>query len=126
MFKKYDIEDLYLASINVTYPDKVYFDKEQKNLRTMVLVGYSYLTVVKHDENDNFIDLQDPKTVLKFRKSENEISYVIEYLEPLSKYYTRDGEKKISLNGKQSITLANSYYNQFYLDHLQSRSEKSI
>ena len=26
-FKKYDIEDLYLASINVTYPDKVYFDK---------------------------------------------------------------------------------------------------
>lgn len=91
MFKKYSIDDLFLAQILVTYPQFVRnkdgssskinsFDGNIHNY------GYSYRTIIWKDK-DKYVDLAH-RSILINKIDAYNTSYVISRLVPLSKYYT--------------------------------------
>ena len=81
MFGKYNINDLFIASINVTYPVTDWEITAGGML--MEASGYGYLTIVRKN-GDKFIDLQDPSIKLIKPGDSKIIGYKIEYMEPLN------------------------------------------
>ena len=60
MFERNNIDDLFLASISVLYPDD---DKITDNFGGILKVsigGYGYTTILKREE-EKYIDLNNPK-----------------------------------------------------------------
>ena len=108
MFKKYDINDLYLAEIECILPkisnDKVY--------------GYSYETIIYYN-GKKYIDLENPSNKLEKDNS----NYKIIYIEPLSHYYTNDGKKK--KHGRiKPINTNEMHYEKFYHNYVKTLIKK--
>ena len=51
----------------------------------------------------------------------NKTSYTIDYMEPLSKYYTSDGKRKKFFSNRQAITMAETYYDEFDKDEEEAQ-----
>ena len=118
MFDRYNINDLYLAFILVMYPEvKIRGNYEAD-------VGYGYTTVLRK-LGEEYIDLQRPKRQLVTERNLDETSYIIEYIEPLSKYYDQNGKKKEYITKKQSINLISKNYNKFKKDYNENMKQKT-
>ena len=107
MFEKYNINDLFIASIDVIYPDS--YD---------IIVGCHLL--ISHDYNEGYryktilvkiskgyIDLNNSKRKITDTRIINETSYLICDMEPLSKYYNQDGTRKRLLSRREAIKVLN-------------------
>ena len=120
MFGKYNINELYLASINVSYTEKEIFESRTFHECGFYLAkfgkngidGYKYITLVKKCK-DKYIDLENPKRKIVLDIIPNETSYVIECIEPINKYYLKDATYKEKLGKSQSLKLARKYYGQY-------------
>ena len=116
MFEKYDINDLYLAIINVTYPDPEVknWDESLGNFIILSIPSFRYFTILKKD-GYNFIDLQNPKVKLYDKRitTKEKCSY-IQTIEPLSNYYTKDGKKKNNFSKKSAIKEAKKHYEKLF------------
>ena len=84
------------------------------------MAGYGYLTILKKD-GEKYIDLNDPKKEITTTRNPNETSYTIDYMEPLSKYYTSDGKRKMVFSNRQAIKMAKTYYNDFHKDEEEAQ-----
>ena len=121
MFKKYNINDLYLADINVAYPDPEVKDWDESlgNFIMISTAGFGYLTILRKD-GESFIDLQNPKVKLYDRRITNkEKCTFIKSIEPLSNYYTQDGKRKTHFNKRDAIKEAEKHYEKFFQKKLQ-------
>ena len=101
MFKKYNINDLFLASVSIVYPFHEYNSKNG-----FVKIGhgnFEYNTILLKKDN-KYIDLQDKFIPI--------ISYKVNFIEPLSNYYMQDGNK-ISVSKRNAINIGKQYYNEF-------------
>lgn len=115
MFEKYDVNQLYIAYINVTYSQGGGGGTTggSAELRMAGYGGYSYITIL-NKEGDKFIDLQNPEVKLLFKENSKQTSYVIEYMEPLNKYYTQDGINKNKVGKRKSLKIARRNSKKFY------------
>lgn len=129
MFEKYNINDLFLASINVMYPANDMWDVNVGGILMMGTAGYGYLTILRKD-GDKYIDLQDMSKKITTSRDPRTTSYTIDYIEPLSKYYTQDGKKKETFSRRKAILEAKKYYNAVHQEHLaqikEQQSSKSL
>ena len=120
MFERNNIDDLFLASISVLYPDDDIVTDNVGNFFSLSMAGYGYLTILKKD-GEKYIDLNDPKKEITTTRNPNETSYTIDYMEPLSKYYTSDGKRKKVFSNRQAIKMAKTYYNYFHKDEEEAQ-----
>lgn len=123
MFKRYNIDDLYLASISVMFPEPNIYEYEENigGIFMVGMAGYGYLTILKK-EGENYIDLQEPFRKITNDRDPKTTSYIIDYMEPLNKYYNQNGNKKYSKN--KCIHIAERYYNEMHKNHLQEIKEE--
>ena len=106
MFGKYNIKDLFLAVIEITYP---YADLDpESGLLMSKIVNYDYCTILRK-KDQGYIDLQENDVIYNYMAS-----YHIKFLEPLGAYYTFDGRKKRTINKKDAIQAAKIYYKSIY------------
>lgn len=125
MFERNNIDDLFLASITVLYPDN---DRVTDNVGGFLKIsraGYGYSTILKK-EGEQYIDLNNPKKEITTTRDPNKTSYTIDYMEPLSKYYTSDGKKKNGFSNRQAIKMAETYYDKFDKDEKEAQKVKSL
>ncbi|HIT37893.1 MAG TPA: hypothetical protein IAB59_05410 [Candidatus Onthousia faecipullorum] len=123
MFERNNIDDLFLASITVLYPNKdIVTDSIGSNF-IMSELGYGYITILKKD-GEKYIDLNDTKKEITTTRNPNKTSYIIDYMEPLSKYYTSDGKKKKVFSNRQAIKMAETYYDEFDKDEKEAQKVK--
>lgn len=129
MFERYNINDLFLASINVMHPDNNMWDINAGGILMMGIAGYGYLTILRKD-GDKYIDLQDMSRKISTTRDSRTTSYTIDYIEPLSKYYTQEGKKKDTFSKRKAIMEAKKYYNAMHQEHLaqvqEQQSSKSL
>ena len=122
MFERYDIKDLYLAAVGVMYPDNDMHEFNMGGILTMGTAGYGYLTILLKD-GEEYIDLRHmPRKVTTTRNPEN-TSYVIEYIEPLSKFYTQKGQKKQAFSKKKALLEAKKHYNSLHRQYVEKLQE---
>lgn len=123
MFERYNVNDLYLASINVMYSETITFAEAGFGGMSFssAIGGYGYITVVRK-EGDKYIDLQNPDRKLVNERKSTETSYIIEYIEPLNKYYTQEGKKKIGK--RKSLKLAKNYYEEYHKNQMEHMNKK--
>ncbi len=124
MFEKYSINDLFLAIIDVDYPNPFANDISEDSVNVGGVFsgsggGYGYLTILKKD-NDHYVDLQNLEYPITDIRNPRDISYTIEYMEPLSNYYTQDGKK---LSRRKAIKLASQYYDSIHENNLERLSK---
>lgn len=117
MFERYDINDLFLASINVMYPEDGMWDVNVGGMLMMGTSGYGYLTILKK-ENNKYIDLSDMSRKITTTRDPKTTSYTIDYMEPFSKYYTQEGKKKETFSRRTALVYAKKYYNTMHQEHL--------
>lgn len=102
MFERYNIKDLFLALIHVNCPNSDY-EVYSNGLRGKT-TEYGYFTVVVKI-GEEYIDLQTFNHV--FEKGHfvnpNEECRIIEYLEPLSYYYTQERVRKGPINREEAL-----------------------
>ena len=108
MFEKYNINDLFIASVSVSYPEKNIGIITIGGLLTDAEIEYDYVTILRK-EKDKYVDLQNGSTMMD-TIDPNKLSHTIDYMEPLSKYYNKDGKKKDTLSKKEAIGLSLKYY----------------
>ncbi len=126
MFKKYDIHDLFLASINVTYPDNEMWDTNFGGILRMGIAGYGYMTILRQ-EGDTYIDLENASRKITTARDPKTVSHTIDYIVPLSKYYTQEGKKKKIFSRKEALVEAQKYYHAVHLEYLaQLPEEQSV
>ena len=113
MFERNNIDDLFLASISVLYPDNDIVTDNVGGFLTISIGGYGYTTILKK-EGEKYIDLNDTKVEITTTRNPNETSYTIDYMEPLSRYYTGDGKRKKVFSNRQAIKIAETYYDEFH------------
>ena len=123
MFERNNIDDLFLASITVLYPDDDKVTDNVGGLLKLSRAGYGYSTILKK-EGEKYIDLNDTKVEITTTRNPNETNYTIDYMEPLSKYYNKDGKKKDTLSKKEAIGLLLEYYNEFHKDEEEAQKVK--
>lgn len=123
MFEKYNINDLFLAIIYVTYPYNQY-DVDCGGILKSGPSGFGYTTIL-FKKGDKYIDLQHKKAKISNIICPVSISYTISYMEPLSKYYTQDGKKKDTFGRRNAINMGRKYYSKFSNDHMKSIGEKN-
>ena len=119
MFERNNIDDLFLASISVLYPDDDKITDNVGGLLKLSRAGYGYLTILKK-EGEKYIDLNDTKKEITTTRNPNETSYTIDYMEPLSKYYDGDGKRKQIFSNRQAIKMAETYYDEFDKDEKET------
>lgn len=115
MFEKYDINDLFLAQISARYPQVNTPEVNIGNMFYGSTIGYGYLSIILK-RGENFYDLNDSFKKLLTKdepRQTTEITHQIEYMEPLSNYYTQDGKKKNVINKKQAKAEAQKYCDTF-------------
>lgn len=120
MFERNNIDDLFLATISVSYPDNDIVTDNVGGLLKLSRAGYGYSTILKK-EGEKYIDLNDTKVEITTTRNPNETSYTIDYMEPLSKYYTSDGKRKKLFSNRQAIKIAETYYDEFDKDEEESQ-----
>lgn len=109
MFKKYNINELFIAQIEATY----HYNEMLKDNNSIFLLdgmSYSYITIVRK-HNERYCDLQNlslPIDIEYNEKNNSIFSYQIKYLEPLNNYYTQDGKIKISKKKSYKIVKNNN------------------
>ena len=123
MFERYNINDLFLASINVTYPANDMWDVNIGDIFMSGTAGYGYLTVLRK-VGEKYIDLQDISKKITTTIDPTITSYTVDYMEPLSKYYTQDGKKKEIFSKRQAIKTGRQYYNDVHQNHLNQIKEE--
>ena len=111
MFERNNINDLFLASVSVWYPENKLPTDNIGGILQISQTKYGYVTILKK-KKDKYIDLQNGVTMMETRNP-NKLSHTIDYMEPLSKYYTQDGTKKITLSNKEAIELSLEYFEEF-------------
>lgn len=121
MFEKYDINDLFLASIEVMYAESNKWDIITGGFfrHRIKQTGYRYSTILLKD-GEKFIDLQDNSIKIDTTRNPKVTSYVIEYMEPLSKYYTQKGKKKNTLSKRKALKKGKQYYEAMHQEHFYS------
>lgn len=118
MFSKYKIEDLFLASISVSYPEYT-FGKDGTimlappeidcgGLFASSTSGYGYRTILWKNGAE-YIDLSNKSAKIDRKINPFTTSHTIINLEPLSNYYKEDGTKKIGK--RKALSLGEQYYN---------------
>ncbi len=117
MFEKYDINDLFLATIDVYYPDNDMSGLNVGNMLVMGISGYGYTTILRK-VGDKYIDLENMHRNISHTRDLNTISYVVNYTEPLSKYYTQNGKKKKTFSRRKALLEARQYYGNIYYNQL--------
>lgn len=120
MFERNNIDDLFLATISVSYPDNDIVTDNVGGLLKLSRAGYGYSTILKK-EGEKYIDLNDTKVEITTTRNPNETSYTIDYMEPLSKYYTSDGKRKKLFSNRQAIKIAETYYDEFDKDEKEAQ-----
>lgn len=120
MFERNDINDLFLASISVKYPDSEMLTDNFGGILKVRIGGYGYTTILKREE-EKYIDLNNPKVEITTTRDPFKTSYTIDYIEPLSKYYTNDGKRKQIFSNRQAIKMAETYYDEFYKDEKEAQ-----
>lgn len=116
MFDRYKLEDLFLASIDVRYPVSNIWDINIGGIFMMSCAGYGYLTVLAR-QNGKFIDLNDQTRNITARRDPMVTSYIIDYIEPLSKYYTPTGKTRTVFSKRQALKEAEKHYNRVHQEH---------
>ena len=79
--------------------------------------------VLGFKDKDKYIYLQSGSTMMDTRDP-NKLSHTIDYMEPLSKYYNKDGKKKDTISKKEAIGLSLEYYNEFHKDEEEAQKVK--
>ena len=120
MFERNNIDDLFLASITVLYPDNDIVTDNVGGLLKLSRAGYGYSTILKK-EGEKYIDLNDTKKEITTTRNPNKTSYTIDYMEPLSKYYDGDGKRKQIFSNRQAIKIAETYYDEFDKDEKEAQ-----
>ena len=120
MFERNNLDDLFLATISVSYPDNDIVTDNVGGLLKLSRAGYGYSTILKK-EGEKYIDLNDTKVEITTTRNPNETSYTIDYMEPLSKYYTSDGKRKKLFSNRQAIKIAETYYDEFDKDEKEAQ-----
>ena len=120
MFERNNIDDLFLASISVWYPDNVLLTDNFGGILKVSIGGYGYSTILKK-EGEKYIDLNDTKKEITTTRNPNKTSYTIDYMEPLSKYYDGDGKRKQIFSNRQAIKMAETYYDEFDKDEKETQ-----
>ena len=123
MFERNNIDDLFLASISVLYPDDDKITDNVGGLLKLSRAGYGYSTILKK-EGEKYIDLNDTKVEITTTRNPNETNYTIDYMEPLSRYYTSDGKRKKFFSNRQAIKIAETYYDEFHKDEEEAQKVK--
>ncbi len=126
MFEKYDIEELYLASINVIYPDYMGIETNIGGILIEKEAGYGYFTVVRaieHDDHTSYIDLANPERPIRNSRNSSSTSYILEDTEPLSNYYTQDGKRKQTFSKRRALKEGEKHYNEFHQKRLALTKE---
>lgn len=113
MFEKYNINDLFLAHVQVEYP-KNSWDYNIGGVIRGGISGYTYLTILRKIE-EKYIDLQNGYKIITTEDQDSkQINYTIDYIEPLSKYYNQDGKRKNIFSRKKAISVAKKHYNEIH------------
>ncbi len=120
MFERNNIDDLFLASISVLYPDNDIVTDNVGGLLKLSRAGYGYSTILKK-EGEKYIDLNDTKREITTTRDPLKTSYTIDYMEPLSKYYDGDGKRKQIFSNRQAIKIAETYYDEFDKDEKEAQ-----
>lgn len=120
MFERNNIDDLFLASITVLYTDDDKITDNVGGLLKLSRAGYGYSTILKK-EGEKYIDLNDTKVEITTTRNPNETNYTIDYMEPLSRYYTGDGKRKKFFSNRQAIKIAETYYDEFDKDEKETQ-----
>ena len=120
MFERNNIDDLFLASITVLYPDDDKVTDNVGGLLKLSRAGYGYSTILKK-EGEKYIDLNDTKVEITTTRNPNETNYTIDYMEPLSRYYTGDGKRKKFFSNRQARKIAETYYDEFDKDEKETQ-----
>lgn len=123
MFERYDINDLFLAYIEVS---------DQNNLLEMNFEGNypfgakPFTVLLKIPEMNLYLDLGNDGNIIVDDKDSHLVNNcTIKYIVPLSKYYNLDGEKKRNvLNKKKALLEARKYYEVFRIEYLQALEEE--
>ena len=123
MFERNDINDLFLASITVSHPDNDRVTDIAGNFCSLSIEIFEYSTILKK-HGDKFIDLYNPKAEITMTKDPNKTSYIIDYMEPLSKYYTSDGKRKKVFSNRQAIIMSKTCYDEFFKDKENAQKAK--
>lgn len=111
MFERYDVDDLFLAFIDVLYPEPSCVEEWEANIGGLFYsstIGYGYWTIL-HRENEKYFDLSDLVMIDEVRRPQS-TSRMINYIEPLSNYYTQDGTRKKYLSKRAALYEAKKYY----------------
>ena len=120
MFERNNIDDLFLASITVLYPDNDIVTDNVGGLLKLSRAGYGYSTILKK-EGEKYIDLNDTKREITTTRDPLKTSYTIDYMEPLSKYYDGDEKRKQIFSNRQAIKIAETYYDEFDKDEKEAQ-----
>lgn len=104
MFKRFDINDLYLAHVLIIYPESTETSRLFSGTTSL-----GYLTILKKS-GENYIDLQDMSRIVSTTRDPKKTSYVIYNKEPLSKHYTQEGKKKIAFTRKNAVNIGKEHY----------------
>lgn len=123
MFERYNINDLFLASIDVTYPDDEMWDSNIGGILRMGISGYGYVTVLRQD-GDKYIDLENTSRKITTTRNPKTISHTIDYMVPLSKYYTQEGKRKKKFSKREALVEAQKYYRAVHLEYLTQLQEE--
>ncbi len=123
MLERYNINDLFLASISVMYPDDGLWDVNVGGLFMMRDAGYGYLTILRKD-GDKYIDLQDTSKKITTTRDPRTTSYTIDYIEPLSKYCTQEGKKQETFSRSTALIEAKKYYKVMHQEHFAQIQEQ--
>ena len=62
MFERYNINDLFIASVSVSYPENKLGVDKIGGILEIATAGYGYVTILRKDK-DKYIDLQDGSTL---------------------------------------------------------------
>lgn len=121
MFERYDINNLYVAEVSVRYPMSNEPEINVGNIFTSEIIGYGYYTVLLK-KDDEYLDLANHGRKVDTEVNPLKVSYVIDHIEPLSKYYEQSGKKK--LNKRKSLVLANQCFGKFNIDRVKKLREQ--
>lgn len=111
MFKRYNINELYLAYVIAYIPSK-----------TSPGASYGYPTILMKN-GENYIDLQNKDRIVTNTKTTTERCYVIYEIEPLSKHYTQDGRKINNFSRKKAL-IVNQQYRHVIFEKLDNKDRK--
>lgn len=117
MFEKYDISELYLASIHVIEANIPNWKMDISDVLVPQPVEYTYPTIVRVI-GDHQMDLANPERPIRKSRNSRITSYILEYTEPLSDYYTQDGKRKQTFSRRSALKEGEKHYNEFHQKRL--------